>query len=88
VSCAETAEPIDLPFDLWTWWTEGNTSSIIFARWRQCAHMGGHIGTTWRLQLNRPSTAKCGLMSNYFDHSLLLGHDAVLRRCGLLLQME
>ena len=31
--------------------------SIVFARWRQCAHMGGHIGATWRLRLNRPSAA-------------------------------
>jgi len=26
--------------------------SIVFARWHQCAHMGGHIGTTWQIQLN------------------------------------
>jgi len=46
VSCAETAEPIDLPFGLWssTRRTEGSTNSIVFARWRQYAHMGGHIG--------------------------------------------
>jgi len=25
---------------------------IVFARWRQCAHMGGHIGATWRKRLN------------------------------------
>jgi len=30
----------------------------IFARWRQCAHMGRHIGATWRIRLNRrPSVA-------------------------------
>jgi len=39
-SSAETAEPIDLPFGLW--WLEGSTSSIVFARWRQCAICGGH----------------------------------------------
>jgi len=38
-------------------WAEGSTSSIIFARWRQFAHMGRHIGTTWRIQLNRASAA-------------------------------
>jgi len=38
-------------------WAEGSTSSIVFARWRQCAHMGGHIGATWRIRLNRPSAA-------------------------------
>jgi len=27
-------------------WAEGSTSSIIFARWRQCAHMGKHIGAS------------------------------------------
>ena len=26
--------------------------SVVFARWRQCAHMGGHIGATWRIRLN------------------------------------
>ena len=31
MSCAETAEPIDLPK------TEGSTSSIVFDRWRQCS---------------------------------------------------
>jgi len=38
-------------------WTEGSTSSVIFSRWRKCAHMGGHIGATWRVWLNRPSAA-------------------------------
>ena len=33
------------------------TSSIIFARWRQCAHKGGHIGATWRIRLKRPFAA-------------------------------
>jgi len=26
-------------------WAEGSTISLVFARWRQCALMGGHIGT-------------------------------------------
>jgi len=26
--------------------------SIVFARWRQCAHRGEHIGATWRIRLN------------------------------------
>ena len=26
--------------------------SIVFARWRQCAQMGGYIGATWRIRLN------------------------------------
>jgi len=36
---------------------EGGTSSNIFARWRQCAHMGGYIGATWRIHFNRLSAA-------------------------------
>jgi len=38
-------------------WTEGSTSSIVFARWHQCSHMWGHIGATWRIRLNCPSAA-------------------------------
>jgi len=38
-------------------WDEESTCSIVFARWRQCSHIGGHIGTTWRIQLNHPSAA-------------------------------
>jgi len=57
VSCAKTAEPIDLPFGLWSRWAEGSTSSIVFARWRQCAHTGGHICATWQIGLNCPSAA-------------------------------
>jgi len=56
VSPAKTAEPFDLTFGLWTW-AEGSTSSIVFARGRQCDHMEGHIGATWRIRLNRPSAA-------------------------------
>jgi len=41
-------------------WAEGNTSSVVFARWHQCALVGRHINATWR--------RRCGLMSNYFDH--------------------
>ena len=36
-------------------WAEGSTSLIVFARRRQCAHTGGHIGATWWIRLNRPS---------------------------------
>jgi len=38
-------------------WAEGGTSSIVFARWCQCAHIGGHIGAFWRIRLNRLSAA-------------------------------
>ena len=57
MSCAKVAEPIGLPFGLWTQVGGGRTSSIVFARLRQCAFMGGHIGATWRIQLNRSSAA-------------------------------
>jgi len=36
---------------------EGSTSSIVFARWRKCAHMERHIGPTWRIRFNRSSAA-------------------------------
>ena len=51
-------------------WAEGSTSSIVFARWRQCSHMGRHIGATSRIRLNRRSAVRrrCCLMSNYSDH--------------------
>jgi len=38
-------------------WAEGSTSSIVFARWRQCALMGGHIRGSQRIRLNRLSAA-------------------------------
>jgi len=37
------------------WWAEESTSSIVFARWIQCALIRGHIGTIWRIWLNCPS---------------------------------
>ena len=43
-------------------WAKGCTSSIVFARWRQCALMGGHIAATWRIRLNYPSTAAMRLV--------------------------
>jgi len=51
----KTAEPIDLPFGLWTLVGRRRTSSVIFASWCLCAHMGGHIGASWRIRSNRPS---------------------------------
>jgi len=53
-------------------WAVGCTSSIVFARWRQCALMGGHVAVTCQIKLNHPSTAAMRLMSNYFDHTLSL----------------
>jgi len=44
-------------FDCGIEWAEGCTSSIVFARWRECAVMGGHIAASWWMRLNHPSTA-------------------------------
>jgi len=41
-------------------------SSIIFARWRQCALMEGHVAVTCRITLNHPFTVAMRLMANYF----------------------
>jgi len=40
-------------------WAERSTSSIIFTRRRQCAHMGGHIGAIWRIRLNGGDGVLC-----------------------------
>jgi len=55
--CAETAELIELLFGLWTRVGRRKQSLIVFARWRQCGHMAGHTGATWRMRLNCPSAA-------------------------------
>jgi len=53
VSCAKTAEPVDLPFGFWTWVGPRKDK---FNRIRQvtpmCRH-GRHIGAIWQIQLNR-----------------------------------
>jgi len=36
-------------------WAEGSTSSVVFARCRQCANMGWRIGASWQIWLNCPS---------------------------------
>jgi len=55
VICAKTAERIEMPLGLWTW-VMGRRKHK-FTRWCQCALMGGHIGATWRIRLNRLSVA-------------------------------
>jgi len=52
--------------------SRGMHSSIAFARWCQCALMGGHVAISCRITLNHPSTAAMRLMANYFDHLLSL----------------
>ena len=49
-------------------WAERCTSSIIFARWRQCALMGVHVAVTCRITMNHPFTVTMPLMANYVDH--------------------
>jgi len=48
------AEPIDLPFGLWI---RLGGRKHTFSRTCQCALARGHIGATWRIRLNRPSSA-------------------------------
>jgi len=70
VSCAKTAEPIHLPFRLWT--SVGRRMHK-FNRSRQVAPMCPHGRTRcWYLSNNieHPSTAAMRLMANYFDHLL------------------
>jgi len=46
-------EPIALPFGLWSpmhAWAEGSTSSIVFARWRQCAQRHSAVSCATRVQ--------------------------------------
>jgi len=47
MSCAKAGEPIDLSFGFG--WAQGNTCSVVFSRWRQCAQLqscspaGAHV---------------------------------------------
>jgi len=43
VSCAKTAEPINLPFGLWTRVGRRRKNSMVFARCCQCALIGRHV---------------------------------------------
>jgi len=49
MGCAQMAELIDFHLVCGLMWAKGSEGSMAFARWRQCAHMGGHIGPTWRI---------------------------------------
>jgi len=59
-------------------WAEGSTSSIVFAKWRQCAHMGGHIGATWRIWLNRLSAAAMRSYVKLFWPLVIISESNVL----------
>jgi len=47
VSCVKTAEPIKLPFGLWT--PVGPRKHVLY---------GVHLGITWRMRLSRPCAAE------------------------------
>jgi len=71
VNCAKRLNRSRCRLSYGLWWAEGSSSSIVFTRWRQCAHMAEHIGTPpdeydWTVRLRW----RCGLMSNFFDHLL------------------
>jgi len=63
VICAKTAEPIDLPFGLWTWVDQRKHRFNCIRQvepvcpLEPMCPMGGHIGVTWKIRLNRPSAA-------------------------------
>ena len=65
MSCAEMAERIDLPFGLWNLVGLRKHKFNRFYQVVPCqvfVHVGGHIGSTWQIQLNRPSAA---MMQSY-----------------------
>jgi len=59
VSCAKIAQPIYLPFTLWTriGQRKHKFNRTCHVAVHQYAFMGGHIRATWRIRLNRPSSA-------------------------------
>jgi len=74
VGCAKTCEPIDLSFGLWT---RVGQRKHKFNRIRQMVPMCPHRRQHWRHLANTIERSvcmrrRCGRMSNYFDHMLLL----------------
>jgi len=68
VSCAKTAEPIDLPFGFWIQ-VDGRKHKFSGAnvpRWE--GTLAPPAEYDWTVHLRQ----RCGLMSNYFDHLLWL----------------
>ena len=57
VSCAKTGDTMDLPFGLWTWVGPRKHKLNRIRQVAPMSLMGGHIGATWRIRLNRPSAA-------------------------------
>jgi len=54
VSCAKTAEPINLPFGFWTL---VGPRKHKFDHIRQVAPVCPHIGDSWQIRLNHPCAA-------------------------------
>jgi len=57
VNCAKLAEPIEMPFGLWT-----RLGPRKHVTWRCTLVPPGEYD--WTVRVHR----RCGLMSNYFDH--------------------
>jgi len=69
------AEPIDLPFGMWTWVGRRKHKFNRIRQVVQRAVMGGRIGATRKIRLNRPCGGNVALC-HYFDH--LLNFESVL----------
>jgi len=54
------------------WWAKRSTSSIVFARQCQCATCEGTLAPPCECNWTIPVRRRCGPMSNYFDHLLLM----------------
>ena len=87
MSPAKTAKPIEMVFGLGTRVGPGNhvldvgpdppwEEAILRTEGRPIAK---YMNTVYVRR-------RCGLLSNYFDQLLLVGHAEALARCGLLLQ--
>jgi len=85
VSCAKTAEPIDLALALWH---RVGRRKHKFNRIRQVASMCPQ-GATWRIRLKCASAAEMspGLVSNYSDH-LFVYYGVVVVCCWCWLSIE
>jgi len=87
MSPAKTAEPMEMQFGLWT--RMGSRNHVLHEGpdppWEEAI-----LRTEGRPIAKYMNTVyvrrRCGLLSNYFDQLLLVGHAEALARCGLLLQ--
>jgi len=65
-------------------WAEGSTTSIVFTRWCQCVHIGGHIDATWRVWLNCPPAV---VMQSHVEllWPLVIGQTIIFLPCDFYL---